>query len=213
MIKSALFDLDGVLADTETIYTRIWSAIGEAHPTGYADFAQRIKGSTLPRILDTYFPDPDVQADVFRMLDQAEKSMEYPIYDGVTDFIDDLHASGIRCAIVTSSSPRKMERLFAANPGFDSYFDAILTDADIKKSKPDPDGYLRAAGRLGSHPRESIVFEDSFNGLKAGRAAGAYVVALATTNPAESIAPLSDTVISSFAGLTFNRLKQLLDIE
>ena len=212
MIKSALFDLDGVLSDTETIYTRIWSAIGNAYPTGYDDFAQRIKGTTLPQILSTYFPDAEIQTSVKQMLDQAEDSMEYPIYDGVVDFLKDLRAAGIRTAIVTSSSRQKMERFFAANPGFDAYFDTILSDADVERSKPDPDGYLRAAARLESEPRESIVFEDSYNGLRAGQAAGAYVVALATTNPADSLTGLSDTVIDSFEGLTFDKLKQLLHI-
>ena len=136
MIKSALFDLDGVLSDTETIYTRIWSAIGNAYPTGYDDFAQRIKGTTLPQILSTYFPDAEIQTSVKQMLDQAEDSMEYPIYDGVVDFLKDLRAAGIRTAIVTSSSRQKMERFFAANPGFDAYFDTILTDADVESSKP-----------------------------------------------------------------------------
>lgn len=212
MIKSALFDLDGVLSDTETIYTRIWTDIENAFPTGYLDFAQRIKGTTLPNILSTYFPSPEIQARVKVMLEEAEKTMEYPVYDGVIDFLSDLRAAGIRTAIVTSSSPLKMERFFAANPGFDSYFDTILTDADVKKSKPDPDGYLRAAARLESEPRESIVFEDSYNGLRAGRDAGAYVVALATTNPAETLTGLSDTVIDSFKGLTLDKLKQLLHI-
>lgn len=212
MIKSALFDLDGVLADTETIYTRIWTAIGEAFPTGYADFAQRIKGTTLPNILSTYFPTDEIREEVKKMLDEAEETMEYPIYDGVIDFLKDLRRFHIRTAIVTSSSPLKMERFFKANPGFDTYFDTILTDADVKKSKPDPEGYLLAAARLASGPRESIVFEDSYNGLRAGRAANAYVVALATTNPADTLTELSDTVINSFEDLTFEDLKQLLHI-
>jgi HAD superfamily hydrolase (TIGR01509 family) len=77
-------------------------------------------------------------------------------------------------------------------------FDAILTSEDFERSKPDPDCYLKAAKRLGASVDECVVLEDSFNGLKSGRAAGMRVIGLATTNPAESIRPLCDEVIRDY---------------
>lgn len=210
--SAALFDLDGVLIDSETIYTEIWTAIERAHPTGVDNFALKIKGSTLPRILDKYFPEPAVRADVVRMLNADEQTMPFPIYDGVTDFLKSLREAGIPTAIVTSSNNIKMTRLYDMHPGFRELFDTVITADDIIHSKPDPECYLTAAARLGANPTDAVVFEDSFNGLKAGRAAGAHVVALSTTNPAESLKEYSDAVISSFKGLTAQSLKELLSL-
>lgn len=209
MISAALFDLDGVVIDTEPIYTGIWSAIERAFPTGIDNFAARIKGTTLPNILATYFPDPEVQQKVVAMLERSEKNMEYPLVDGIIPFLEDLKANRIPAAIVTSSSRRKMEGVYARLPQLPTYFDAILTDGDIERSKPDPDGYLRAARRLGVPIADCVVFEDSYNGLRSGRASGAHVVALATSNPAESLRPLSDAVIDSFSGFSVAALRDL----
>ena len=76
--SAALFDLDGVLIDSETIYTEIWSRIERAHPTGIDNFALKIKGSTLQRILDKYFPEPDIRADVVRMLNATSNRCHFP---------------------------------------------------------------------------------------------------------------------------------------
>jgi len=80
-------------------------------------------------------------------------------------------------------------------------FDAILTSEDFAASKPDPDCYLRAARRLGARPEDCVVFEDSFNGLRSGRAAGMTVVGLATTNAADAIRPLCDHVVGDYTAL------------
>jgi HAD superfamily hydrolase (TIGR01509 family) len=77
-------------------------------------------------------------------------------------------------------------------------FDAILTSEDFERSKPDPDCYLKAAQRLGVNVGDCVVYEDSFNGLKSGRAAGMYVVGLSTTNPATAIRPYCDEIIENY---------------
>ena len=92
-----------------------------------------------------------------------------------------------------------MQAVYDSRKEFKAMFDAILTSEDFERSKPDPDCYLKAASRLGVDISECMVFEDSFNGRKSGRAAGMYVVGLATTNSAESIAPYSDRVISDYS--------------
>ena len=103
-----------------------------------------------------------------------------------------------------------MESVYKAQPGFRSLFDAILTSEDFEYSKPHPDCYLKAAARFGAQPEECIVFEDSFNGLKAGRAAGMKVVGVATTNPAGAIVELSDIQITDYKSTDYQQLEQLL---
>jgi beta-phosphoglucomutase-like phosphatase (HAD superfamily) len=104
-----------------------------------------------------------------------------------------------------------MESVYRYQPSFKRLFDAILTSEDFAESKPHPDCYLKAAARLGAQTDECIVFEDSFNGLRSGRAARMCVVGLATTNTAESIAPLSDLQISDYQGMSYSRLVSLLN--
>lgn len=202
MIKhAALFDLDGVLVDTEGVYYDFWADIDRLYPTGIDDFASYIKGSTLKCIMD-YFNGDEIRSDIIRRLDEQERGMVYNLFDGVTAFLDQLREADIPCAIVTSSNEDKMHKLFAQNEGFADYFGVVVTDRQMTRSKPDPQGYLLAADRLGCAPRDCVVFEDSFSGLDAGRRSGACVVGLATTNSRESIADKADMVIDSFAGLS-----------
>lgn len=197
--KAALFDLDGVIVDTESIYTDFWDDIDRRYPTGVDNFARVIKGNTLASILDTYF-DEDLRDEILVLLKEQEESMRYRLFDGVSDFLDRLIENDIPKAIVTSSNDRKMSRLFSQIPELRPKFEAIITDAMVERSKPDPQGYLIAAEKLGVDPSDCVVFEDSFAGLEAGRRAGAYVVALATTNPRESLYEKADEVIDSFIG-------------
>ncbi len=205
-MNAALFDLDGVLVDSESSYTRIWDEIVSLYPTGIENFAYKIKGNTLERILEKYYPDEDIQRKVVKLLKEREDAMDYPLFPGVTEFLKNLKENRIPAAIVTSSNLAKMKRVFEQNPGFRDYFDAVLTDADVSHSKPHPEGYLKAAQRLGVEPEDCIAFEDSYAGLQSGRSAGAMVTALATTNPRETLEDKADVVIDSFEGITFGDL-------
>lgn len=196
-IKAALFDLDGVLIDSETLYTRFWENVGKVHHLPSPTFAHDIKGTTLDDILTTHFPDPEVRASVDRLLHEFENEIVYPVFPGALEFVDSLRVKGIKTVIVTSSDNKKMDFLFAQHPGFASHFDAIVTAADVTRSKPDPQPYLIGAVKAGVQPCECVVFEDSFQGLESGRRAGCRVIGLSTTNSAEAIAPFCDEVIPS----------------
>lgn len=199
--KAALFDLDGVLIDSETLYTRFWERVGRSHHLPSPTFALDIKGTTLVDILNTYFPDPEVRKDVDRMLHEFENEIVYPVYDGALEFVDSLRSCGVKTVIVTSSDEKKMDFLFAQHPDFSSHFDAIVTASDVTRSKPDPEPYLVGASKVGCDPRDCVVFEDSFQGLEAGRRAGAAVIALSTTNPAASLKGKADRIVGSLAEL------------
>ena len=113
-----------------------------------------------------------------------------------------LKEAGIPSAIVTSSNDKKMEKLYARNPEFKSMVNAVLTSEHFSKSKPDPECFLKGMEILGSTPSDTIVFEDSIHGLNAGKASGATVVGLATTNSREDITSLCDMVIDNFEGIS-----------
>ncbi len=199
--KAALFDLDGVLIDSETLYTQFWSEVGKHHHLPSPTFAYDIKGTTLTEILEKHFPSAEVRADVDRLLHEFEDNVVYPVFPGALEFVDSLRAAGITTVIVTSSDDRKMDFLYNQHPDFKSHFDAVVTAVDVTHSKPHPEPYLVGAAKAGGKAEECVVFEDSYQGLQAGRAAGAYVVGLSTTNPAEEVAKLADMVVASLAEL------------
>lgn len=208
---AALFDLDGVLIDSESIYTEFWTSMDKLYPTGIENFAYVIKGTTLPDILNTYFPDPEVQAQLRVHLKKQEEQMVYRIFPHVENFLSQLRRAGFPTAIVTSSNNAKMKVLFDELPGFRDYFDVVITDSDVTKSKPDPEGYLLAAERLGVPPERCVVFEDSRSGLEAARRSGAKVVAVATTLRPADIEGRGNIVINSFDEVTPMRLESLID--
>lgn len=202
-MKAALFDLDGVVFNTEPQYTVFWGEqCREFHPE-HPGLEHEIKGQTLVQIYDAWFAGPlaDKQELITERLNEFEQQMDYVYIAGTQDFINGLHKKGIKTAVVTSSNKIKMEAVYQHHPEFKDLFDAILTSEDFERSKPDPDCYLKAAERFGVNPEDCVVFEDSFNGLKSGRAAGMRVVGLATTNPAERIRPLCDEVINDYINL------------
>lgn len=201
MIKAALFDLDGVLIDSETLYTRFWENVGKVHHLPSPTFAYDIKGTTLTDILTTHFSDPEVRKDVDRLLHEFENEIVYPVFPGALEFVEILRAKGLKTVIVTSSDTKKMDFLFAQHPGFATHFDAIVTACDVTRSKPDPEPYITGAYKAGVQPGECIVFEDSFQGLESGRRAGCRVIGLSTTNSAEAIAIKADLVTPSLAAL------------
>ncbi len=197
----ALFDLDGVLIDSETIYTEFWRDIDRLYPTGVENFAIAIKGTTLASI-SQYFPDPVVWEDIKSRLREFQDKMSFPVYPGVIEFLESLEEAGFRMAVVTSSDPTKMERLWASVPELRRFFGEVIDGRKVERSKPDPEGYLTAAAAIGCKPEDCFVFEDSLQGLRAGRASGATVIGVATTYSAAEVSPLSDRVVSAIAELT-----------
>ena len=199
-MKAALFDLDGVVFDTEPQYTVFWGAqCREFHPE-HPGLEHEIKGQTLVQIYDAWFSGPltDSQQIITERLNAYEQQMSYDYVAGFEAYIHQLREQGVKTAVVTSSNQPKMEAVYRKRPEFTSLFDVILTAEDFERSKPDPDCYLKAAARLGVSVGDCVVFEDSFNGLKSGRAAGMRVVGLATTNDAEAIRPYCDKVIGDY---------------
>lgn len=200
MTKGVLFDLDGVVVDSESIYTQFWSDIDKLHPTGVENFAIAIKGNTLQRILADYFPDNDVKQDILERIKDFEINMRYKPFAEAIRFINELKRNQFRIAIVTSSSQKKMDNLYAQNPGFREMFDAVVTGDMVSHSKPDPEPYLLGAEAIGVAPESCYVFEDSISGIESGIRAGATVIGLATTLPYDKIDGKAHLTINDFTG-------------
>lgn len=209
--KAALFDLDGTLVDTENQYTIFWGNTCRKYRPDIPDLEYKIKGQTLVQIFANYFPDPEVQKEIVPALNAWEAQMQYPWIPGALDFLADIRRHGVKCAVVTSSNRPKMESVARAIPGFDQLFDRVLTSEDFSASKPAPDCYLLGAKIFGCSIDECVVFEDAFNGLKAGKSSGIFTIGLATYNPPEVIAPLCHHVIPDFTRLSYENLSQIIN--
>ncbi|SEE08991.1 haloacid dehalogenase superfamily, subfamily IA, variant 3 with third motif having DD or ED [Prevotella aff. ruminicola Tc2-24] len=207
-LKAALFDLDGVVFDTEPQYSIFWGMICRQYHPERPGLEHEIKGQTLTQIYERWFSgdlEPERES-ITNRLNAYEQTMHYDFIDGFETLISDLRSHGVLTAVVTSSNQPKMESVNKHQPIFRSLFDRVLTSEDFTRSKPDPECYLKAAELFGVDAEECVVFEDSFNGLRSGRAAEMSVVGLATTNPVEAIAPLSDIQITDYRGLTYESL-------
>lgn len=203
-LKTALFDFDGVIVDTEPIYDIFWNEAGIRYETGIDNFAAVIKGTTLPYIIEKYFSD---RTDEFRRMvvkesTVYESTMPLPTMPGSIEFLHLLKEKGVQMGLVTSSDNSKVERAFKLHH-LDNLFDTVVTADRITKGKPDPMCYLLAANDLGVSPADCLVFEDSFAGIQAGTAAGMRVIGLSTTNPAESLKDKVYEVIPNFEKITF----------
>ena len=193
----ALFDLDGVILDTEGSYTAFWDDYGSRH-FSEKDFGLKIKGQTLVKILGDYFPEENERKAITEAINDFERNMSYPFVPGVENYIKSLKSNGIRTAVVTSSNLLKMDNVYRCHPGFREMFDMILTSEDFSESKPSPYCYLKAMRLFGAGPEDCVVFEDSLAGLQSARASGAFVTALTTTNPEEVVRNYADLVIRDF---------------
>lgn len=202
---AVLFDLDGVLLDSEGQYSIFWGSMDEKYPTGIPNFADFIKGFHLTRILG-YFADEEVRQAILKQLEDFELHMKFDFFPGALEFVRQLRDAGIPMAIVTSSDHKKMQTLFTQYPEFPTLFDKIITGDMVTKAKPDPECFLLGAQQLGIDIHDCVVFEDSRNGLLAGRASGARVIGITTTLPAEVVSPLCDLMASAVGELTVEAL-------
>ncbi len=201
-ITTALFDFDGVVADTEPLYDLFWAQMAERYHIDVPDFPLKIKGMVLTHIFDVYFSaySREETEKIARASAEYEQQLEFPEIAGAKAFLHYLKKRNFKLGLVTSSSALKMQRALKKME-LEDLFDTLVTADRITRGKPDPMGYLLAARDLQSQPAECVVFEDSFSGIQAGTDAGMKVIGLATTNPAEAIGKRVSAVIPDFSDL------------
>ncbi|MDR2389146.1 MAG: HAD family phosphatase [Tannerellaceae bacterium] len=205
-VKTALFDFDGVIVDTEPIYDVFWNEANIRYHMGIDNFADVIKGTTLPDIVEKYFADyPD--DEVRKLINESteyESNMPLPAMPGSIEFLHLLKTNGIPMGLVTSSDMAKIERAISLHK-LEGMFNTIVTSDRITRGKPDPMCYLLAASDLGLSPADCLVFEDSFNGIRAAKAANMRVIGLSTTNSAETLKDMVHRVIPDFRHITIQQ--------
>lgn len=194
---SAIFDFDGVIADTEPQYDRFFEILSEK--LGIEDFAAKIKGTKIDEALNNNFPQfSDVlKRTIIDATYNFELQMDFPLVPGVMDFIYYLKKENFKIGLVTSSHSDKM-KIAMDKLNINGLFDTEVMAERITRGKPDPMCYLTAAEDLKVSPGECVVFEDSIAGTAAGRAAGMTVIGVTTTLSEETLKERVDYIISDF---------------
>jgi sugar-phosphatase len=195
--RALLFDLDGVLVDSRVADERVWRAWAAERRVDADALIRAGQGRRSSETLRDVYPHLDIAAEAAR-LDVMEERETTGIRAaaGAAAILDGLRAH--HWAIVTSASrPVATMRLTVSGLPIPRVF---VTGDQVRRGKPDPQGYLRAAELLDVSPAESLVFEDAPAGIAAGRAAGMRVVGVASTHAVDAIS-LADLVVPRLSAL------------
>ncbi|MGN0054903.1 MAG: HAD family hydrolase [Atopobiaceae bacterium] len=207
MIEAAIFDMDGLMFDTEAVWGRCWDQafanLGFERPP--AQFIADVRGTSGERMWDVFrrffgakVPGDRVYAEEYRLVSQ-ENARHITKKPGLDALLEWLCQHGIPMA-VASSSPKESILNNLQVAGVADYFDVIVCGADVQRSKPSPDIFLEAARRLGSSPVHTLVLEDSFNGVRAGQAGGFVTVMVPDLSaPDDQMRQLADAICDSLA--------------
>jgi HAD superfamily hydrolase (TIGR01509 family) len=185
----ALFDWDGVIIDSSGQHEESWERLAAEErrtlPDGHFKRGFGMKNEIIIPQLLGWAEEP---AEVERLSRRKEALYREIVRErgvsplpGVHEFLRRLREAAIPCAIASSTQRENID-LSLASMGLADCFEAIVTAEDVSHGKPHPEPYLEAAGRIGRDPRRCVVLEDALMGIGAGLAAGAKVVAVATTN-------------------------------
>lgn len=207
MLKAVLFDMDGLIFDTESIYKLSWQyAASEQNLDLSDDFYQQFIGVQDPeceRILAEHFQNAldlsrykQVRDDHFHRL----RSNGIAFKPGFDPLFQDIKRRGLATAIVTSSHLAEVKFNFATSD-YLPQFDLVITAEDVERGKPYPDCYQMAHTRLGLAAEECLVLEDSNNGVKAALAAGCPVVMVPDLLPPQAEIIDKMTVVESLEQL------------
>ena len=175
MKKAAIFDMDGLLFDTERLFQKAWreeaGSIGITLPDVFTTQICGTSGEKQAQIVRDYFPGKDPLEIMKKVQSRVYEQKEIPLKKGTKEILEGMKKQGMLMA-VASSSPLPMIRQNLEKTGTGSYFHTIVSGQQVEKGKPEPDIFLLAARETGVDPADCYVFEDSINGILAGQAAG-----------------------------------------
>ena len=208
-IQAVVFDLDGVIVDSEHVWDAAREALSRERGGDWHEGAQQdMMGMSsvewsryMHERLGLKDPPEEISAEVVRRL-QATYREELPLIDGATEAVARL--AGRWPLGLASSSNREIIDLVLELSGLNQFFEATVSSEEVRRGKPSPDVYLEAARRLGADPAGSAAVEDSRSGILSASAAGMRVVAIPNKRfpPDEEALAAADVIIPSINELT-----------
>jgi HAD superfamily hydrolase (TIGR01509 family) len=209
VIQAVVFDLDGVIVDSEHVWDAAREALARERGGHWHDGAQQdMMGMSsvewsryMHDVIGLKDPPEEISAEVVRHLEATYRE-ELPLIDGASEAVASLAQ---RWPLgVASSSNRPIIDLVLDLSGLNRYFRATVSSEEVPRGKPAPDVYLEAARRLGADPKETAAIEDSHNGILSARAAEMRVIAIPNRRypPGEEALAEADVVLRSISELT-----------
>jgi HAD superfamily hydrolase (TIGR01509 family) len=209
VIEAVVFDLDGVLLDSEQVWDEVREELVKERGGRWHDRAQTEMMGMSSIEWSRYMhdelgvPDPprEISADVVRRLEEVYRK-RLPLIDGAHEAVERLAA---RWPLgLASSSNRETIDLVLDLSGLARFFRVTVSSEEVPRGKPEPDVYLEAARGLGVPPERCAAVEDSHNGIRSAKAAGMRVIAIPNQHypPGEQALALADVTLSSLAELT-----------
>ena len=206
-IEAVVFDMDGVLVDTEHLWDEVREELTGEWGGRYTPEAQQAMMGMSSREWSRYLHDvvglrepPDVinREVVRRMLARYEADL--PVVPGAVQAVRGLAEAGFRLALASSSN-RELIDTVLRELGLTELFEVTVSSEEVARGKPAPDVYVEAAARLGVDPARCVAVEDSASGIRSAHAAGMRVIAYPNRHypPADEALGLADTVVPGLA--------------
>ena len=208
-IEAVVFDLDGVLVDSEHVWDEVREQLarergGRWHERAQADM-MGMSSSEWSRymhdVVGLVDSPEEINTEVVRRM-EARYAEHLPLVDGAVEAVERL-AGTLRLGLASSSN-RPIIEVVLERASLAGFFEATVSSEEVARGKPAPDVFLEAARRLGVAPEACAAIEDSGNGIRAARAAGMRVVAVPNRRypPPADVLELADAVVVSLPGLT-----------
>lgn len=217
MLKAVLFDMDGVIVDTEPLHRKAYHQMFDdvnikVDTTLYESFTGQSTINICKRLVD-HFKLNDSPEYLMGLKRKHYKYLfvndaELALIDGVLERIKDYHSNGITLVVASSASMSGINEIFERFK-LNQYFSAKFSGADLKKSKPHPEIFIKAAKSTGFSKSECMVIEDSTNGIKAAHTAGIFCTAFKSKHSSGQDYSLADKVISNFAEISYEKIKRM----
>ncbi len=214
--EALIFDMDGVLIDSNPFHLRKWTDLLNEHaiPFDPIELPKLILGKRNDTAFRHFFGPQLGKAEIARLSEELEEKFRRAFrpharpLPGLAALIDEVHRAGIPMAVASSAMAKNVAFVVDAL-AFRRYFRVIVTGDEVANPKPDPEIYLKTAKKLGVDPDACVAFEDSFVGVESAKGAGMKCVAIASTFPFEELQARADLTAHSFEELELERLRRL----
>lgn len=213
MIKAFIFDLDGVIIDSEPlhyeadriVFREYGIELADGELDGYVGIDTRRMVTELRDKYDIETPVDDLLEKLNHVKLGLLKTWDLEAIDGIGDLISDLIDNNITIALA-SSSTMDFIQLAIERAGVSRYFDVVVSGEHVAKSKPEPDIFLKTASLLKVKPDECLVLEDSVNGVNAAKRAGMKCIGFLNPNSGDQDLSNADRVVTTLKGLEYRDL-------